>query len=110
MGENFGDKGAYYVVMDNKFYTLFYIKTNVLSNYPKDKMFVVYIDADGIDYVNDGNLSYADFEDSFKLYTEYYSCELPTRDIYDILKKRFDYPIEFYERQKMFVESQLRIT
>ena len=103
------DKGAYYIVMDNKFYTFIYIKTNLLSNYPKDKVFVVYIDSDGIDYVGNGNLSYDDFEGSFKLYSEYYSYELSPRELHDKLYKKFNYSIEFYERNKLFVEQQLKI-
>lgn len=103
-----GDKGAYFISMEGKFYSLIYIKTNILSNYPKDKIFVVYIDADGIDYVGNGNLSYEDFEESFKMYDVYYSYQMSPRELYDSFK-HFSYPLEFYERSKQFVENQLRI-
>ena len=99
-------KGAYFISMEGKFYSLIYIHTNVLANYPKDKVFVVYIDADGLDYVGNGNLSYEDFEESFKLYEQYYSHELSARELYDSFKQ-FDYPVEFYDRCKRFVEGQL---
>lgn len=103
------DKGAYFISMEGKFYSLIYIKTNILSNYPKDKVFVAYIDDCGVDYVGDGNLSYEDFIHSFKMYDVYYSYELSARELYDSFKK-FEYPLEFYERWKVMVESQLRIT
>jgi hypothetical protein len=104
-----GDNGAYFISMEGKFYSLFYIKTNTLANYPKDKVFVVYIDADGMDYVGDGKLSYEDFEEAFKMYDVYYSYKLSARELYDGFKNKFQYPLEFYERWKVIVEGQLKI-
>ena len=103
------DKGAYFILMEGRFYSLIYFKTNNLSNYPKDKMFVAYIDADGTDYIGDGNLSYEDFEESFKMYDVYYSYELTARELYDAFKNKFKYPLEFYERWKVMVEGQLKM-
>ena len=104
-----GDKGAYFISMQGKFYSFIYFKTNNLANYPKDKMFVAYIDADGIDYVCDGVLSYEDFEESFKFYDVYYSYQMSARELYDGFKNKFQYPLEFYERWKRFAEGQLKI-
>ena len=104
-----GDNGAYFISMEGKFYSLFYIKTNTLANYPKDKVFVVYIDADGMDYVGDGKLSYEDFEETFKMYDVYYSYKLSARELYDSFKNKFQYPLEFYERWKVMVEGQLKM-
>lgn len=104
------DKGAYFISMKDTFYSLIYWKTNTLSNYPKDKMFVAYIDSAGTDYVGDGNLSYEDFEESFKMYDVYYSYELTGRELYDAYKKRFEFPVEFYDRWKIMVEGQLKMT
>ena len=102
------DKGAYFISMEGKFYTLIYIKTNILSNYPKDKVFIVYIDEDGIDYVCDGVLSYEDFEESFKFYDVYYSYQMSACELYNGFKN-FKYPVEFYERWKVMMEGQLKI-
>ena len=104
-----GNNGAYFISMEGKFYSLIYINTNTLSNYPKDKVFVVYIDADGMDYVGDGKLSYDDFEETFKMYDVYYSYQLSARELYDAFKNKFQYPLEFYERWKVMVEGQLKI-
>ena len=104
------DKGAYFISMEGKFYSLIYWKTNTLANYPKDKIFVVYIDSAGMDYVGDGKLSYEDFEEAFKMYDVYYSHELTGRELYDAFKKRFEFPVEFYDRWKIMVEGQLKMT
>jgi hypothetical protein len=104
------DKGAYFISMEGKFYSFIYWKTNTLSNYPKDKMFVAYIDSAGTDYIGDGKLSYEDFEESFKMYDVYYSYELTARELYDAFKKKFEFPVEFYERWKIMVEGQLKMT
>jgi len=104
-----GNKGAYFISMEGKFYSFIYFKTNNLANYPKDKLFVAYIDADGMDYVGDGKLSYEDFEETFKMYDLYYSYELSARELYDGFKNKFQYPLEFYERWKVMVEGQLKM-
>jgi len=103
------DKGAYFISMEGKFYSFIYWKTNTLDNYPKDKIFSVYIYSAGRDYIGDGNLSYEDFEESFKMYDIYYSYELSARELYDAFKKKFEFPIEFYERWKIMVEGQLKM-
>jgi hypothetical protein len=108
-GQEIKDKGAYFISLQNNFYSLIYFKTNILQNYPKDNIFVAYIDANGVDYIGNGDLSYADFEESFKMYDLYYSHELSAQELYDAFKNKFKYPLEFYERWKVMVEGQLKM-